>query len=130
MVGMWKSMFCFKLNWDLNWKYESGWDWDYVDDEIMRFSLKWRFDCGWLNWNDNLVVNWILMVYVWLSIVWLLIDFVWLGNELDFLSVWLGLVTQKLRWMKCMHTMWNDPWKEMTKGELEWIMRGSLKKVD
>ena len=62
---------CFKLTWDLNWKYESGWDWDYVDVEILRLSFEWRLEsgwncncdcnwdwnCGWLNWNDNLVVN-------------------------------------------------------------------------
>ena len=99
MVGMWKSMFCFKLNWDLNWKYESGWDWDYVDEEILRLSLKWRFesgwncncdciwdwDCVWLNWNDKLVVNWIFDGW-YLIIDGVIVDWiVWLDNELDYL---------------------------------------------
>ena len=68
---------------DCEWGYVEFENWDYIDVEILRLSLKWRFesgwncncdcnwdwDCGWLNWNDNLVVNWILMAYVWLLIV-------------------------------------------------------------
>ena len=84
-IECWLSQWLYYV---LIWKYESGWDWVW----------NWDWDCVWLNWNDNLVVNWIWMVYV-LIMDYVIVDWiVWLGKELDYLIVWLDLVTQG--WLK------------------------------